>query len=480
MDARFTRRRLVIAGAAGAAAVIAGPDLISAAFGRRDASGPDRVIVVGAGLAGLTAAYELGRAGFDVTVLEARDRIGGRVYTVREPFRAGQHAEAGGEYVDVVHRRVRAYCSKFGLPLENATRGFAGLDDVVYVGGRREPLGRFKTHRSTRDTDRFYRLIYELGRRLDPGNPVGTKPKLDSRSVGWAIDQIDPSERGRVLLEGYVRDDYAAQPQDLSLLTYATGEKVYESVPDRDIEKFRIGGGNSRLPQAFAARLEGGVRLSIPVDAIAQSDTGVEVQAAGQTFEAEFCVLAAPLPALRNVDLSAARLSPALEGGIAKLAYGRATKTLVQYRRRFWREEGFSGDVYSDLPLGATWEGTNGQAGRPGVLIGYAAGANSRYFEPETSAKRARATRAWIGDVFPGSAREAIEYASVSWPVEPHSGGAWMAPRPGQVVPYWNALREPAGRIHLAGEHTDDLYPGYMEGAVRSGRRAARTIAHAA
>ena len=114
------------------------------------------------------------------------------------------------------------------------------------------------------------------------------------------------------------------------------------------------------------------------------------------------------------------------------------------------------------------------------MLIGYAAGANSRYFEPETSAKRARATRAWIGDVFPGSAREAIDYASVSWPVEPYSGGAWMAPRPGQVVPYWNALREPAGRIHLAGEHTDDLYPGYMEGAVRSGRRAARTIAHAA
>src|SRR5689334_3925114 len=106
MDARFTRRRLVIAGAAGAAAAIAGPDLISAALGRRNTSGPGRVIVVGAGLAGLTAAYELGRAGFDVTVLEARDRIGGRVYTIRDPFRSGQHAEAGGEYVDVVHRRV--------------------------------------------------------------------------------------------------------------------------------------------------------------------------------------------------------------------------------------------------------------------------------------------------------------------------------------------------------------------------------------
>jgi monoamine oxidase len=479
MDARFTRRRLVIAGAAGAAAVIAGPELISAAFGRRDPSGPGRVIVVGAGLAGLTAAYELGRAGFDVTVLEARDRIGGRVYTVRDPFRDGQHAEAGGEYVDVVHRRVRAYCSRFGLPLQNATRGFAGLDDVVYVDRRREPLGRFKTRRSTRDTNRFSPLIYELGRGLDPADPVGTKPHLDSRSVGWAIDRIDPSARGRFLLEAYVRDDYAAQPEDLSLLTYATGEKVYESVPDRDIEKFRIRGGNSQLPQAFASRLHQPVRLSTPVDAIAQSNAGVEVRAAGQTFEGDFCVLAAPLPALRNVDLGAARLSPALRGGIAKLSYGLATKTLLQYRRRFWRQEGFSGDVYSDLPLGATWEATNGQPGRPGVLIGYAAGANSRHFEPETSAERARETRAWIGDVFPGSAREAIEYASVSWPVEPYSGGAWMAPRPGQVVPYWNALREPAGRIQLAGEHTDDLYPGYMEGAVRSGLRAARKVRQA-
>jgi monoamine oxidase len=480
MEGRLTRRRLLTVGAGVAAAVVAGPDLISAALGRPGAPGRRRVIVVGAGLAGLTAAYELSRAGFDVTVLEARDRIGGRVYTIRDPFRAGQHAEAGGEYVDVVHRHVRSFCNKFGLPLQNATRGFAGLDDVVYVGGRRERVGRFETRRSTRDTNRFYRLVYELARGLDPADPVGTKPHLDSRSVRWAIDAIDPSERGRFLLEGYVRDDYAAQPEDLSLLTYATGEKVYESVPDRDIEKFRIRGGNSRLPQAFAARLDNGVRLSTPVDAIVQSDTGVEVHAAGEAFEAEFCVMAAPLPALRNVDLSAARLSSALRGGIAKLAYGRATKTLLQYRRRFWRREGFSGDVYSDLPLGATWEATNGQAGRPGVLIGYAAGANSRHFEPETSAQRAREARRWIGDVFPGSAREAIAYASVSWPVEPYSGGAWMAPRPGQVVPYWEALRQPAGRIHLAGEHTDDLYPGYMEGAVRSGLRAARTITHAA
>jgi monoamine oxidase len=476
MEARLSRRKLLIAGGTVVAAGVIGADLISSSFGKRGASGRGRVIVVGAGLAGLTAAYELGRAGFDVTVLEARDRIGGRVYTVRAPFRDGQHAESGGEYVDVVHRRVRAFCRRFGLPLQNATRGFAGLEDVAYVNGRRESLGKFKTDRAARDINRFYRLIYELGRGLDPADPVGTKPRLDSTSVAWAIDRIDPSERGRFLLASFVRDDYAAQPEDLSLLTYATGEKVYESVPDRGIEKWRIKGGNYQLPRAFADRLDEGVRLSTPVEAIAQSGSGVEVHAGGDVFGGEFCVIAAPLPALRNVDLSAARLSRRQRGAVANVTYGRVTKTLLQYKRRYWRDDGFSGDIYSDLPLGATWEATNGQPGRPGVLIAYAAGANSGYFEPKTSPQRAGAARSWIGKVFPGSASGVIEQASVSWPVEPYSGGAWMAMRPGQVVPYWNALREPAGRIHLAGEHTDDLYPGYMEGAVRSGLRAARKI----
>jgi monoamine oxidase len=479
MEARFSRRRLLIAGGAVAAAAIAGPDLISSSFGKRKTSRRERVVVVGAGLAGLTAAYELGRAGFDVTVLEARDRIGGRVYTVRNPFRAGQHAEAGGEYVDVVHRHVRAFCRHFGLPLEDATRGFAGLEDVAYVDRRRERLGRFMTRRARRDINRFYRLVYQLARGLDPADPVGTKPKLDSRSVAFLIDETDPGERGRFLLEAYVRDDYAAQPEDLSLLTYAAGEKVYEAVPDRDIERFRIRGGSSRLPHAFAVRLENGVRLSTPVDAIVQSHSGVQVHTGPEVLDAEFCVLAAPLPALRDVNLSAAGLSRRQRGAIANVSYGRATKTLLQYKRRYWREEGFSGDIYSDLPLGATWEATNRQAGRPGVLIAYAAGANSLYFEPRTTARRARDAARWIGDVFPGSARGVIEDASVSWPVETYSRGAWMAPRPGEVVPYWEALREPAGRIHLAGEHTDDLYPGYMEGAVRSGLRAARRIRHA-
>jgi monoamine oxidase len=479
MEGRLTRRRLLGAGAGVAVAAIAGPKLISDALGRGGAPGFRRVIVVGAGLAGLTAAYELRRAGFDVTVLEARDRVGGRVYTVREPFQGGQHAEAGGEYIDRVHRQVRAYCRHFGLPLESATQGFGGLVDLVYRRRHRERLGRFITGRVDRQVNRYYRSIYQLSRGLNPRDPVGTKPHLDSRSVRWVLDEIGASGRGLFMLEGYIRDDYAAEPEDLSLLTLATGEKVYERVPDRDLEAFRVKGGNSRLTRAFAVRLGGDLRLSAPVTAIAQSDSGVQVHAAGDVHEAEFCVLATPLPTLRAVDLSAARLSPALRGGIANLSYGRATKTLLQYERRYWRREGFSGDVFSDRPVGATWEATDQQPGRRGVMLAYSAGDKSLRVQPQSAAERARDADRWLGEFFNHPGDMAAEAASVSWPTEPYSRGAWMAPRPGQVVPYWSALREPAGRIHLAGEHTDDLYPGYMEGAVRSGRRAARLIRQA-
>jgi monoamine oxidase len=431
-------------------------------------------VVVGAGLAGLTAAYELKRSGFDVTVLEARNRIGGRVHTIRDPFRGGQHAEAGGEYIDAVHHHIRAYCRRFDLPLEDATQGFAGLSDVVYRRGRRERLGRFTTPEANRDINRFYGLLRHLARPVDPRDPVGTGPGLDSRSARSVLHDIHPSPRGLFILESYIRDDYGTEPEDLSLLTLAAAEKVYERVPDRELEIFRIKGGNSRLAHVFARHIGEGLRLSEPVKAVAQSPSAVEVRTAEGTLAFDFCVLTAPLPALRQIDLDGAGMSPALRGGIANLGYGLVTKTMLQYDRRYWRREGFSGDVLSDVALGSTWEATDQQPGRRGVMISYAAGAYSRDVDRRTPGRRARDAGRWLGQVFPGSARGVIASDSGSWPTERYSGGSWLAPRRGQVVPYWRALRQPVGRIHLAGEHTDDLYPGYMEGAIRSGQRAAR------
>jgi monoamine oxidase len=470
-DDALTRRTFVGGAAAGVGALAIGPGFLAslqAASERRR-----RVIVVGAGLAGLAAAYELERAGVRVTVLEVRGRVGGRVHTVRHPFLAGQHAEAGGEFVDVVHRHVRRYCRRFGLPLEDAHRGFAGLDDAVFRRGRRFRAGRFATYGD--GLGRFYDRLYALTRRLDPTDPVRTGRRLDDRSVADFLDEIGIAGRPRFVVDAYIRSDYAAEPEDVSLLYAGAAERVYRNVPDAGVERYRIRGGNSRLAAAFAARLAD-LRLATPVEAIVDGAGGAEVVAGGRTHAADGIVLAVPMPAARAIDVVGARFAPALRGAIAELAYGRVTKNLVQYRRRFWRRRGWSGDLTTDLPLSSTWEATDQQQGAHGILIDYASGDRCRGFEELAAPRRVAKVAAELDRVYGGARRRPIAAASVSWPRERYSGGAYAAPAPGQVTAFFDALRRPAGRVHLAGEHTDDIFPGYMEGALRSGVRAAAAI----
>src|SRR3954447_14313834 len=298
-DGALTRRRLVGGAALGVGAVLVGPGFLASLRAQRARS--RTVVIVGAGLAGLTAAYELERAGFEVMVLEARDRLGGRVHTIRMPFAGGQHAEAGGEYIDVVHHHMRRYCRRFGLPLEDAHRGFGGLEDLGFLRGRRYPLGRLAG--ADHGSARYYRAIDRLTRHLDPFDPVGTAPKLDRRSVADLLDQIGLRGRDRFAVESYIRDDYAAEPERLSLLGVAAAERVYENATEAEIEHYRVHGGNSRLVAAFERRISGSIHSGAPVEAIAQEPGRITVSAGGEEYEAAWCVFAVPLPAARAVDL---------------------------------------------------------------------------------------------------------------------------------------------------------------------------------
>lgn len=466
-EGTLTRRRFVAGAAGGALAIAAG----GTALARRGGGGSQRVLVVGAGFAGLSAAYQLGRAGYAVTVLEARDRIGGRVHTVREPFEAGQHAEAGGEYVDLPHQVLRGYVRELGLELEDVRAGWGGLSAAAFIRGRRRRRATLTSWSRVRP---FYSRLYELARPLDPEDPAARGAELDQHSVAALIDEAGIRGRARWLLEQWIRDDYGAEPAELSLLGMAVAERVYFTTPDRAIEVFRIRGGNDRLAAELAARSGAELRLSTPVTAIERGAGAVRVHAGAQSFDGEWCVLAAPLPALRAVAFGPA-LPAALAGAIAELRYARIAKTLVQYETRFWRRRGWSGDTYTDLPLGTTWEATDQQAGRPGVLLAYAAGAVHDRFVSVAAAERVASAVDQIDRVYPGSRREALGGRSVDWAGEPYSGGCWAQAGPGQVVPFWRAIREPVGRIVLAGEHTA-RFAGYMEGALASGVTAAQTI----
>jgi monoamine oxidase len=419
-------------------------------------------VVVGAGLAGLVAAYELERAGFRVTVLEARSRVGGRVHTLRRPFTGGQHAEGGGEYIDTVHAAMLGYAKRFGLKLEDAQAG-PDLNGVVYLRGRRHTDSSVYTAAVQAELDRLDARLTALAQGVDAADPLRRGARFDGQSLADLMDALGMSGVARLLAERDARDEYGVEPAELSLLFHLQLYAATRDLPTSGIERYRIRGGNDLLPQALARGLD--LRLGAPVTRIERRRAGVRVGA----MDADWCVLAAPLPAVRAIEFAPA-LPPALAAAVAGLQYGAVSKTPIQYRDRFWVKSGFTGDTITDLPVGTTWDATNSQRGASGVLITYASASGGTTVAEAVSD---------VDRVYPGAAAKATVGATAHWPHEPFSGGSYTAYAPGQMTKFHAALRRPVGRVILAGEHTD-TFNSYMEGAVRSGRRAAQAIRRAA
>ena len=312
--------------------------------------------------------------------------------------------------------------------------------------------------------------------RIEFEDPAANGARFDELSAADLIDRARVRGDARLLLETWIRDDYGVEASELSLLGMALGELPYYGQPG-GVEIYRVRGGNSALAAALASRSGAEIHLSTPVTRIEREADGVRVDAGSESFEGAWCMLAAPLPALRGIEFKPA-LPEALAGAVEEMQYARVTKTMVQYRRRFWRRRGLTGDTLTDLPLGTTWEATDGQRGRRGVLISYAAGRRRDQLVAASGGDQPAAVTRGLDRVYPGSGELALTGAAVDWAGEPYSGGCWMQAAPGQVVPFWRAIREPVGRVVLAGEHTSTM-PGYMEGAFRSGIAAAGTITDA-
>jgi len=436
-----------------------------------------RVVVVGAGLAGLTAAYELDRKGWDVMVLEARDRVGGRCRTFRRELRFGQVAEAGGEFIDASHDAVRGYADSFGLTLDDLREAEDDeLADTIYADRELEEHDRVIDADMRAELARLDEQVERYAAAIDVADPARTGAGLDTRSVADLLDELDLDPVARAVAEAELRAEYTVEPERLSLLFHVVLSAIAADQADEDVERYRIRGGNDRLPGAFADRLRDSLVLKAPAEAIQERQSRVRVTAGREEVDADFCVIAVPLPALRQVKLDA-ELPRVVREAISRLQYGDATKTALQYEQRFWAEEGYSGDALTDVPVQATWDATAGQSGEPGVLMAYSAGREGARFGAADPRARIDAAAEQVDDIYRGSGADElfVRGATMAWGRERFSGGSYSAWAPGQYTRYWPALRRSYGRIYFAGEHTD-LYASYMEGAVRSGRRAASEI----
>jgi monoamine oxidase len=427
----------------------------------------ERVVVVGAGLAGLTCALRLLEVGVDVVVLEAGDRAGGRVRTVRS-FAGGQHAESGAEWVDSIHHRMVALAAKYDVEVEPHGQVWERLRPWLDVGGERVS-GDDARRRFGLDVelDRFGAILGETTAGVDdPAHPEQhpDAAAVDARSIADLIDDADLGSIARLLVARNMQGEFACEPREISSLFVAQQRALYQG---HDVVRaHRVVGGLDRITDAMAAGLGERLRLRQPVVAVRHDESGAEAVTASGAFIGEKVVLACALPPLRAVRFDPP-LPPPLARAMTELRYGAVTKSAIQYDTRGWD----SGYLTTDRDIQRVYEPTAAQAGDGGILLAYTGGDGSRRLDRLDESGRVAHVSGQVAAIHrrlgtPGRA------FSRSWRTDARFGGAYVVYGPGQVVAHWEALRRRYGSLVLAGEHSA-TFTGYMEGAVESGDRAA-------
>jgi monoamine oxidase len=434
----------------------------------RELSGK-RVVVAGAGLAGLAAARDLEAAGASVTVVEARDRVGGRVHTLREGFAAGQHAEAGADLVEGGQSFVQELAASVRQTTIRILREGFGYYGPDRIGRRRFRSGPGVFGESARLLRGDIADYVLAGKRWDSA----VAQKLARQSVAAWTTRIGADQSLVAGLRG-LRGFFLADPEDLALI--ALVDQLASGTPGRG-EIYRIKGGSDRLPHAVAAALREVPLLRTIVRRISQGPAGVRVtveeRGARRQIEGEFCVVALPASTLRDVEFDPA-LPEDQARAIATLKYGDVTRMLLQFERPFWRKPGRPKAFGSDLPIGAVWDGAEEQRGRPGILSLLAGGRASRALREIIRSEGAQAVAgrlSWLG-----RPAALLTTRAVTWEDDEWSRGGYAVFDPSFDPRLREWLARPAGRVLFAGEHTSMRWQGYMNGAIETGKRAAAEV----
>jgi monoamine oxidase len=486
---------------------------------------PQRVIVLGAGLAGLSAAYQLALAGHDVMVLEARAAAGGRVHTMRTGFTDGQYVEAGAMFVQGHHPLLMGYIETLGLeviPIKQA----GGEDISLFVRGKRinrpnlkrtafpVPLARNERVGFMGLVAKYVIAIVrsEIG---DPRAPDWPPPAIRKygemtfadflKAQGASSGAIELLRLGYTDLfgDGIYSTASLDVLRDLALSLDgpppgADGARIAGRFPvplqshlklakgrvldaeQAEAGTFTIKGGNDRLPAALAATraLSGRIVYDTAVTRIESADDGLRVlthsKSGMRAWDAARVICTIPFSVLRGIEL-ALPLSDAKREAITFLPYTSVMREFVQVRTRLWTKQGSSGTVATDLPIMYVNNQSVTQPGPRGILEAYTAGVHARQRGAMSTADRQRDTLANLDLVFPGLSKQLVAYETKDWTADPWARGGYCAFEPGQMDRWLGIIPLPEDRLHFAGDHTSAL-PGWMEGALESGHRAATEV----
>jgi monoamine oxidase len=477
----ISRRRLLGGAAAGAGGLAAGGMVGAPAASAKRSKHEADVVVVGAGFAGLAAAKEIRKGGHSVAVLEARDRVGGRVLNAE--LRGGEQVELGGQWVGPGQDRVLALISELGLSTYPTN---VDGDNIYYRDGT------LQTYTGTIPPAQPAALV-EVATALGDLNKMAAEVPRDAPETAphaaewdsqtfetWKLANMQTQE-GRDLLDLAFSSVFAAEPRDVSLLFtlfYIATAGSFDNLINTagGAQEDRIVGGSQRIALKLAKKLGKRVRLSQPVHLIRRRGGRMEVHGRTETWTAKR-VIVALAPALIDAIEFKPKLPPMRAQLNQRVPMGSVIKCMAVYDTPFWRARGLCGMATSNTgPVKLTFDNTPA-SGSPGVLLGFMEGTDGRRFAQASEADRRAAVLGSFERYFGAEALNATAYLDKVWAADVWSRGCYVGYMPPGVLLEWGSvLRAPVGRIHWAGTETATLWAGYMDGALESGQRAAAEV----
>ena len=482
-DKKLTRRSFLKKTAATTSLVAFSPLTISSII--NGSSDDKRIIVVGAGLAGLSCAYELNQAGFNVILIEARSRPGGRVRTYRDPFADNLYAEMGAEYVDSTDNLVKQYCNKFGLKVLPAKQY-----DGVYVRGRRLSMKGIQSGTDSLPFEGIQKgkLFGQEVQYIQKWIDLVKQKGADSPEV-LALDNMSVEE---VLKKGGAPKDIidlytytnateaTSVPSKMSALYMVLANSRTSAFSENTVEG-RIFGGNDQLPKEFAKKLGTRIKYNRSLRSLVFSSNKITANVIEDgkrtSIKGIKCVLAIPASILRTIKIDPG-FTAEKTNCIQKQQYGHVMKVAMQYRRRFWDDNNSIGQrVFTDTRLRRIYHFSINQPGPRGILLTFTSGEDAKKLGRLNEDRRMKVAQNTCKDIWPEAPQYWENGITKYWNEDPFVKASYSLSGVGQKG-YREILAKPEGPVFFAGEHTA-IHRASMNGAIESGLRVTEELKRA-
>jgi len=477
-DAKRLSRREFLKQTAGTTAIIAASPLLTRISFAKDAP---KVVIIGGGIAGLNAAYKLRKAGIIAQIYEASNRIGGRIFTVRNFLAQGLTTEFGGEFIDSNHSDIIALADEFELERRNR-RDTTLIRRAYYFGGKlraeNDVINELKPYLDIIRTD-----FASLPKYFDYEHP-GNAGDLDKLSLAEYFHRLKISGWIKDLLEAAYVTEYGLETSEQSALNFITMigsdiSKEFEIFGSSD-EKYVIHGGNARIIEGLSDKLPDQINLFHKLRQIKSKGKGFTLKFDAyndtKSIDADIVLLAIPFSILRDIEMKT-ELPKWKKKAIQELGYGHHTKILSGFTKRIWQDAGYAGEVFCDENFQLAWDNSQTQDKTSGGMTSFAGGKYAEITPQGTIAEQSQKFINELDKIFPGIAKTSNgKNSRFDWTNYEFTKGSYSCYKPGQWTSIRGAERKSIGNLFFAGEHCSLDFQGFMNGGAETGKKAAEEI----